>query len=155
MGISSGIAAFMDGTKKCFDYQNTSDVVISGLVSDPDLPALKKERLNRLLVTQPKLAEMWVDYGSGISWNAWCDPDGNQVIINFSLDDELEFKSNYSYSLDLDGVVHLIEEVSGFGFCSSKSICGFDGEVSNIDQDQAEGRLCLECVNEYLSVTNT
>jgi hypothetical protein len=154
MGTSNGIATFKDGTKKYFDYQDTSDQVVSGLASDPGLPALDMERLRLPLIKQPKLAEMWVDYSDGISWFAWCDPDANQVILNFNEDDAVDFRSAYSFAADSDGTVHLIEEVSGFGFSSSKSICGFDGDVSDIDQEQAEGRLCLKCLNELLGLNN-
>jgi hypothetical protein len=154
MRTSSGIATFMDGTNKYFDYQNTSDHVISGLISDPGLPALKMERVSHPLVKQPKLAEMFVDYGDGISWFAWCDYDANQVLINFNEDDELDFKSSFSIGEDSEGVIHLIEEVSGFGFSSNKSVCGFDGEIKNVDQVKAEGRLCLECLNKHLGLTN-
>lgn len=154
MGTSSGIATFTDGTKKHFDYQDTSDHVSSGLISELGVPALEMERLSTPLVKQPKLAEMSVDYGSGITWFAWCDPDANQVLINFNEDDERDFKLAYSFGEDSEGVAHLIEEVSGFGFSSSTLVCGFDGEVLDIGQDQTEGRMCLECLNRHLGLTD-
>jgi hypothetical protein len=152
MGTSRGTATFTDGEKMYLDYQNTSDQVISGLSPGVDTQKPIKAQPAIQLTKQPWLADINIDYGSGLNWTAWCSDTRNQIIINLSKDGAFDFSQSYSYGLEEAGNAHLVKEVSGFGYSSSDPLCGYDRQINEVAVNDAEGRLCLDCMNAHLGL---
>jgi hypothetical protein len=152
MGISIGIASFTDGDTMYFDYQNTSDQVVSGLMPETDSPKLIQEQSPKPLTQQPCLAAMKIDYGSGINWDAWSSNSRAQIIINLTKDGADDFSNTYIYGLDQEGKAHLVKVASGFGYSSIEILCGQDNQFKEVSMQDAEGSLCLDCINTLLGL---
>lgn len=150
MAISEGKAVFRDGIILYFDYQNTSDHVFSGLrmcADDLSSPEIAQESEVK---EQPRLAELTVEYGGGLSWQAWCNNERTQVLKNINADGSMGFSDVIGLGIDSLDKVHFVEHASGFGYSYSKALCGDENETTRISPEGAEGKLCLECFNRYL-----
>lgn len=149
MGISKGTVTFSDGTTKFVDYQNTSDYVISAL-KDNFNQSLLSIKIQEPLVNQPLLANVFVDYGPGLHWASWCTNEKTQLLINHSREDEYNFNSSHYYTKDDNDVVHLGVEYMGFGYCDTFLLCGSTQSTHSVSMKEAEGKLCLNCINKHL-----
>lgn len=152
MGYSRGVAKLTNGDVRHFIFNNTSDVIASDLFLSPDIESDSfRTALQIPLSSQPRLARISVDYGTGLVWKSWVSNDSSQVLINLSIEQAINFDLTFTYGQDPSGTVHLIEDVSGFGYSSSRSLCNHSGDTSIISMSEAEGNLCIGCMNNYLS----
>lgn len=152
MGLSRGIAKLTNGDVRYLIFNNTSDVIASDLFASPDINSHTcRTPLQIPLTSQPRLARISIDYGRGLAWKSWVSNDASQVLINLSMEQAIYFDLTFTYGQDPSGTVHVIEEVSGFGYSSSRSLCNHSGHTSIISMSEAEGNLCIGCMNNYLS----
>lgn len=150
MAISKGKAIFSDGLILYFDYQNTSDQVFSGLrmcAEDLSSPKIAQESEVK---EQPRLAELIVEYGNGLSWQAWCNNERTQVLKNINNDESMGFSEAIGLGVDSLDKAHFVEHASGFGYSYSKTLCGAEGETVRRSPEDVEGKICLACFNKYL-----
>ena len=152
MGYSRGVAKLSNGDIRHLLFNNTSDVIASDLFFSPDIESSSFRTPRQFpLTSQPRLARISINYGSGLAWKSWVSHDASQVLMNLSKEHAINFDLTFTYGQDPSGTVHVIEEFSGFGYSYSKCLCNHVGDTSIIAMSEAEGHLCLGCLNNYLS----
>jgi hypothetical protein len=152
MGYSRGVAKLTNGDVRHLIFNNTSDVIASDLFVSPDIDSSSSRTpLQIPLSSQPRLARISIEYGRGLAWKSWVSHDATQVLMNLSMEHAINFDLSFTYGQDPSGTVHVIEEFSGFGYSYSNCLCNHVGDTSIISMSEAEGRLCLSCLNNYLS----
>ncbi|KXS55042.1 MAG: hypothetical protein AWU57_545 [Marinobacter sp. T13-3] len=144
MGLYQGTATTSAGKELHFAYQSTSDCVASRAGRTPPAPSTADASGIHPVRQQPVLANLFVDYGHGLHWRAWLCEDTGEILLYTSPWEDPE----YAYGQDATGTVHLI---TSDGYARQDwAVCGHNGKTDAIDLEEAEGRLCLTCLNKAL-----